>query len=242
MNKLDKKVMIADGKAKQIFTTNDPELVWIHSKNQATALNGKRKVQIEDKGYYTNQISGRLFEYLTKKGIKNHFVEAVNDTDVISKRLTMIPLEVVTRNYASGHFVTKYAVKPMIHLVPPVQEFYYKSDELDDPMINESQIEALNILNADQLAYISAEALKINDLLKVIFADMNIRLVDFKVEFGFDIHNNIILGDELSPDNMRIVDETTGKSLDKDIFRKNLGSLTAVYDDVLNRLKKELGE
>lgn len=242
MTKLTKQEQLTEGKAKMIFATNDPQVVWIHSKNQATALNGKRKVQIDEKGYYTNQISFRLLKYLKQNGVANHLLEQVSETDITAKKLAMIPLEVVIRNYASGHFVTRFNVEKMLHLDPPVTEFYYKSDELDDPMINDSQIQALHIADENQIEFLRQTALKINQLLEVVFKKAHIKLVDFKVEFGFDQDGNIILGDELSPDNMRLVDENTDESLDKDVFRKNLGSLTDVYKVVLSRLQTELGE
>lgn len=242
MKTFNKGEQITEGKAKVMYATDDPEVLWVHSKDQATALNGKKKVAIANKGYYTNHISSLLFNYLNGQGVPTHFISLESDTDVVVKRLKMIPLEVVVRNFASGHFVTRFAVKNMMKLDPPVQEFYYKSDELDDPMINNSQILALKIVDEDQIKFIQAQALKINADLKVLFNRIKIDLVDIKFEFGITNDGQLILGDELSPDNMRLVDQATGKSLDKDVFRKETGNLIDGYAVVLDRLKQELGE
>lgn len=242
MTSTEKKAVLADGKAKTVYQTNQTEVVWVHSKNQATALNGKRKVQITDKGHYTNQISWRLFKYLQDQGIANHFIAVQNDTDCLTKKLTMVPLEVVVRNYASGHFVTKYHVEKMFQLTPTVLEFYDKSDELDDPMMNDSQIQALHILTAVQIEQIKTQALQINQQLQKLFTQLNIDLIDIKFEFGFTAQGELILGDELSPDNMRLVDQTSGQSLDKDVFRQETGNLVDGYAVVLERLKQTLGE
>lgn len=242
MKTFNKGEQITEGKAKVMYATDDPEVLWVHSKDQATALNGKKKVAIANKGYYTNHISSLLFNYLNGQGVSTHFISLESDTDVVVKRLKMIPLEVVVRNFASGHFVTRFAVKNMMKLDPPVQEFYYKSDELDDPMINNSQILALKIVDEDQIKFIQAQALKINADLKVLFNRIKIDLVDIKFEFGITNNGQLILGDELSPDNMRLVDQATGKSLDKDVFRKETGNLIDGYAVVLDRLKQELGE
>lgn len=242
MKTFKKGEQITEGKAKVMFATDDPEVLWVHSKDQATALNGKKKVAIANKGYYTNHISSLLFKYLNDQAIPTHFLSIESDTDVVVKRLKMIPLEVVVRNFASGHFVTRFGVANMLKLDPPVQEFYYKSDALDDPMINDSQIRALKIIDEAQIKAIQAQALKINAELKALFNQINIDLVDIKFEFGFTSEDKIILGDELSPDNMRLVDQATGKSLDKDVFRKETGNLIDGYAVVLDRLQKELGE
>lgn len=242
MTSIEKEMILADGKAKTIYQTNDPEIVWVHSKDQATALNGKRKVQITNKGHYTNQISWRLFKYLQDQGIINHFIAVKNDTDILTKKLTMIPLEVVVRNYASGHFVMKYHVTPMLKLEPTVLEFYDKSDALDDPMMNDLQIQALHILDAEQIAQVKAQAFQINQQLQQLFAQMKIDLIDIKFEFGWTASGAIILGDELSPDNMRLVDQQTGHSLDKDVFRQETGNLVDGYAIVLERLQQILGD
>lgn len=242
MKAIKKGEQITEGKAKVIFATDDPEVLWVHSKDQATALNGKKKVAINQKGYYTNHISSLLFQYLNNQAVPTHFLSLESDTDVLVKRLKMMPLEVVVRNFASGHFVTRFAVPNMLKLNPPVQEFYYKSDELDDPMINDSQIIALKIADEQQIKTLKTKALKINETLKTLFDQIKIDLVDIKFEFGITKNGDLILGDELSPDNMRLVDQETGKSLDKDVFRKETGNLLDGYAVVLDRLQQKLGE
>ncbi|KAA8371049.1 phosphoribosylaminoimidazolesuccinocarboxamide synthase [Leuconostoc carnosum] len=224
------------GKAKEVYTTNDPDILWIHYLDQATAKNGKEKEQIDGKGQLNSAISQLLFDYLTQQNIKNHYLLSISKTDELVQALEILPIEVVTRNYASGHFVSKFQVTPMKKLTPIVQEFYYKSDALDDPFINDSQILALGYAVSDELIYLRQEAQQIDQLLSHLFSTINIQLIDFKLEFGRTASGSIILADELSPDNMRLVDLTTGDSLDKDIFREHKGDMTVGYHEVLDRL------
>lgn len=224
------------GKAKEVYTTNDPDILWIHYLDQATAKNGKEKEQIDGKGQLNSAISHLLFDYLTQQNIKNHYLLSISKTDELVQALEILPIEVVTRNYASGHFVSKFQVTPMKKLTPIVQEFYYKSDALDDPFINDSQILALGYAVSDESIYLRQEAQQINQLLSHLFSTINIQLIDFKLEFGRTASGSIILADELSPDNMRLVDLTTGDSLDKDIFREHKGDMTVGYHEVLDRL------
>ncbi|MDR3241102.1 MAG: phosphoribosylaminoimidazolesuccinocarboxamide synthase [Lactobacillaceae bacterium] len=237
MAKVEKLALLAEGKAKAVYATSDPELLWLHNLDQATALNGKKKESIANKAHYTNAISGLLFEYLKTQNIANHLVERLNDTDSLVQKLTMVPIEIVTRNYASGSFQRKYAVKPMKKLIPPVQEFYLKNDELDDPTLNDSQILALELANEQEIAQFKQIALEVNQALVNIFDQADLTLVDFKIEVGYTSDHKLLLADELSPDNMRIVDKATQMSLDKDVFRKGTGSITEVYEIVLQRLQ-----
>ncbi len=241
MISLRKEGLLAEGKAKAVYATTSPEIVWLEHKDEATALNGKRKVRIEDKGHYTNQISGYLFRYLKERGIPSHYVKTVSARASLVKKLTMIPVEVVIRNVTAGHFTTRFAQAPMQPLTPPVQEFYLKADELDDPMINDSQLVALSILTQGQIEAIRQQALRINQLLTDLFADLDIQLLDLKVEFGFTKQNDLVLADELSPDNMRLQDKRNHQSLDKDIFRQKKGDLRLGYAIVLDRLAAKLG-
>ncbi|MBS0950147.1 phosphoribosylaminoimidazolesuccinocarboxamide synthase [Weissella minor] len=233
--------VITTGKAKRLYATNDPELLWVQHLNQATALNGKRKAEIPEKAAYTNQISQLLFEFLNQAGIETHFVQRLSKTESLVQRLEMLPLEVVIRNYASGHFVSRFGIENMQVLEPNVLEFYFKSDALDDPFMNESQILALRLADTETLVQIQTVAHQINQHLKGLFDEIDITLVDFKLEFGRTDAGQVILGDELSPDNMRLVDQSTGASLDKDIFRQNSGDLTIGYAQVLQRLQAKLG-
>lgn len=226
------------GKAKTVYATNVPNILWIHYLDQATALNGKVKETITGKGALNSEISHLLFKYLTENGIENHYLEKISTTDELVTALDIIPIEVVTRNYASGHFVSKYAVTPMTKLMPLVQEFYYKSDDLDDPFINDSQILALNLATHEELVQLRQVSEDVNQLLHDLFEKIGIGLIDFKLEFGRTITGELRLADELSPDNMRLIDSLSGKSLDKDIFRQHSGDVTVGYRDVLNRLQQ----
>ncbi|GMA69195.1 phosphoribosylaminoimidazole-succinocarboxamide synthase [Leuconostoc litchii] len=225
------------GKAKQVYLTNNSEILWVHYMDQATALNGKVHEDIPEKGRLNSAISHILFQYLTRHGIENHYLTAISETDELDLALDIIPIEVVTRNYASGHFVSKFDATSMQKLNPIVQEFYYKSDALDDPFMNDSQILALGYATEIELEKLRNYAQKVNQLLKSLFDEIKINLIDFKLEFGKNALGELILADELSPDNMRLVDQKTGKSLDKDVFRQHSGDVTIGYRDVLSRLE-----
>lgn len=228
--------LLYTGKAKEMYTTNDPDVLWVEYLDQATALNGKRKVAIDEKGLLNNRISSLIFKDLARHGIANHFIEQLSDHVQIVRRVKMIPLETVVRNAASGSFERKFAVPHLTKFAEPVLEFFYKSDALDDPFINDSQVAALKVADAATVAEMKRQALLVNQRLQAIFAAMNVQLVDFKIEFGLTGDGKVLLADEISPDSCRLVDETTHKSLDKDVFRKNLGDLTTVYQEVLQRL------
>lgn len=228
--------LLYTGKAKEMYTTNDPDVLWVEYLDQATALNGKRKVAIDEKGLLNNRISSLIFKDLARHGIANHFIEQLSDHVQIVRRVKMIPLETVVRNAASGSFERKFAVPHLTKFAEPVLEFFYKSDALDDPFINDSQVAALKVADAATVAEMKRQALLVNQRLQAIFAAMNVQLVDFKIEFGLTSDGKVLLADEISPDSCRLVDETTHKSLDKDVFRKNLGDLTTVYQEVLQRL------
>jgi len=229
--------LINEGKAKQLFTTDDPNIIQVHYLNQATALNGKRKEPVADKGVVNNQIDSLIFNYLNQQGIATHFIKQLSPSDQLVKKMKMVRLEVVVRNYASGSFQRKFDTDYLLKFDEPVQEFYYKSDRLDDPFINDSQIHALQIATPEQLSTMRDQVFKINQLLSQLFAKAGITLVDFKVEFGFDPDGNLILGDEISPDSCRLVDAQTHASLDKDVFRKHTGNVMDGYRTVLSRLE-----
>lgn len=242
MDKIEKRDVIITGKAKAVYHTNQSDLVWVENLNQATAFNGKKKEHIAQKAVYTNRISALLFQYLTQQGVTNHFVQVISERESLVKKLTMAKVEVVTRNFAAGSFVKKYGIQAGQPLTPPVQEFYYKNDALDDPMLNTSQIVALNLATQSDVQTFQTQALAVNQHFQALFLQIGIQLVDFKVEFGYDDAGNILLGDELSPDNMRLIDVQTHESLDKDVFRQGTGDLTTVYAIVLERLQQVLGE
>lgn len=228
--------LIYSGKAKDIFATEDENVIIAHYKDQATAFNGVKKEQIAGKGQLNNQISSLIFEKLNAAGIATHFIEKISDTEQLNKKVDIIPLEVVLRNYTAGSFSKRFGVEEGIKLDVPIVEFYYKNDELDDPFINDEHVKFLGAANDEDIAYIKAETRRINDLLSDWFQQIGLRLIDFKLEFGKDKDGNIILADEFSPDNCRLWD-AQGHHMDKDVFRRGLGELTDVYTVVLERLK-----
>ncbi|GHP14957.1 phosphoribosylaminoimidazole-succinocarboxamide synthase [Lentilactobacillus fungorum] len=241
LTQIEKRDLLYKGKAKEMFTTNDPDIMWVHYMDQVTAFNGKKKVQMAGKGQTNCEISALIFTDLAKHGIENHFIKQLDANNQLVKRVKIIPLETVVRNFASGSFEKRFAVKHLLKFDKPITEFYYKSDELDDPFINDFEVEALKIATEDQMNQIRAIALMVNNRLKEIFDKMAIDLVDFKVEIGIDRDGKLILADEISPDSCRLVDRKTKKSLDKDVFRKGLGELVPVYKELLGRLEKVEG-
>lgn len=232
--------MIYAGKAKQLWTTDNDQLLRVVYTNQATALNGKRKDQISGKGELNNQISTLIFEYLADHGVATHFVKKLSATEEIVKKVKIIPLEVVTRNIGAGHFASRFGVEEGLRFTKPVEELYYKSDELDDPFMNESQAYALKIATAAEIEKIWEISRQVNQLLRSLFAEIGLELVDFKLEFGKTADGEIILADEFSPDNCRLWDMKTQQHMDKDVFRRDLGELAPVYQEVLRRLTSKL--
>lgn len=235
---MEKTELLYTGKAKTMYATDDPQVLWVEYMDQATALNGKKKVQIDGKGKLNRQISSLLFEELNQTTIPTHYLKTLDDTTMLVKKCTMIPLEAVVRNYASGSFERKFQVAHLMPLTPAVHEFFYKSDALDDPFINDEQAIALGFADKATIAAIHELSDQVNAYLKARFEEIGIKLVDFKLEFGRLADGSLVLADELSPDNMRLVDVASGKSLDKDVFRKDQGPLTPVYAAVLARLKE----
>lgn len=232
-----KRELIYSGKAKDIYSTDDDNVIISVYKDQATMLNGARKEEVKGKGILNNRISSFIFEKLNATGVATHFIEQLSDTEQLNKKVDIIPLEVVLRNITAGSFSKRFGVEEGIELATPIVEFYYKNDDLDDPFINDEHVAFLDLASAEDLAYIKAETRKINDLLKDLFAQIGLRLVDFKLEFGYDKDGHILLADEFSPDNCRLWD-AEGNHLDKDVFRRNLGSLTDVYELVLAKLQE----
>ena len=228
--------LLYTGKAKNVYQAENDDEVLIVYKDQATALNGKKKEILPGKGVLDCQISQIVFDYLIKNGIRTHLVKNLSDHEQLVKKTQVFPLEVVLRNITSGSFVRKFQVEEGQHLAEPIIEFYYKSDALDDPFINESQIHALKIATKEELKYIKEMANKINDLLIPFFDKAGFELVDFKLEFG-KYNGEIILVDEFSPDNCRIWNKTDHHSMDKDVFRKHKGDLVETYREVLQRLQ-----
>lgn len=224
------------GKAKALYETENPEEYLVVYSNQATAFNGEKKEQIEGKGVLNNQISALIFDYLNQKNVRTQFIRKVSDNEQLVKKLTMLPVEVVVRNIVAGSFAKKFGMEEGATLTKPTVELFYKDDALGDPFVNVSQLEALNIMTEADCQTISQLALDINQHLMALFDNIDITLVDMKFEFGRLSSGEIILGDEISPDTCRLWDKATHKKLDKDNFRRGLGSIIPVYEEVYARL------
>ena len=227
--------MLYEGKAKQVFKMENPDLYRIHYKDDATAFNGEKKGTIHDKGVLNNKITSFFFTMLNEAGIPTHFVERIDDRDQIVKALDIVPLEVIVRNIAAGSMAKRFGIEEGTPLKHPILEFCYKNDELGDPFANESQITALGWATQDQLTTIKDITMKVNDILKDFLATKKVKLVDFKLEFGSH-KGQILLGDEISPDTCRFWDADTNEKLDKDRFRRDLGNVEEAYHEMLFRL------
>ena len=227
--------MLYEGKAKQVFKMENPDLYRIHYKDDATAFNGEKKGTIHDKGVLNNKITSFFFTMLNEAGIPTHFVERIDDRDQIVKALDIVPLEVIVRNIAAGSMAKRFGLEEGTPLQHPILEFCYKNDDLGDPFANESQITALGWATQDQLTAIKDITMKVNDILKDFLATKKVKLVDFKLEFGSH-KGQILLGDEISPDTCRFWDVDTNEKLDKDRFRRDLGNVEEVYHEMLFRL------
>ena len=230
--------MLYEGKAKQVFETENPKEYLVHYKDDATAFNGEKKGTIHDKGVLNNKVSSFFFELLTKEGVPNHFIKRLNDRDQLVKKLQILPLEVIVRNIVAGSLSKRLGIEEGTPCKRPILEFCYKNDDLGDPFVNEDQILALDWATEEQLALIRQYAMKVNDVLKAFLADKKVTLVDFKLEFG--VHNGeVLLGDEISPDTCRFWDSETNEKLDKDRFRRDLGNVEDAYKEMLFRLTGE---
>ncbi|WP_406685883.1 phosphoribosylaminoimidazolesuccinocarboxamide synthase [Rossellomorea vietnamensis] len=233
---MEKGTLLYEGKAKQIFETNDEDVVWIQYKNSATAFNGEKKADIDGKGVLNNKISSLLFSKLAEKGIQSHFIKQISEDEQLVKRVRIIPLEVVVRNVIAGSLSKRIGKEEGTPIQKPIIEFYYKDDDLGDPLITDDHIDFLEIATQEERAEIREMALGVNEVLQGIFKEAGVTLVDFKLEFGKDRHGTILLGDEISPDTCRLWDAETNQKLDKDVFRRDIGSLTEVYSIILERL------
>ena len=237
-----------EGKAKILSSTEDPTLVTQYFKDDATAFNAQKRGTIMDKGVCNNRISSALFTYLEGRGIVTHFVKQLDDRTMLVKRLEIVPLEVTIRNITAGGMAKLLGIEEGIVLKPPVFEWHYKSDALNDPLINDDHILAMGWATAQELAHIRAESFKVNDALKEFFNARQLDLVDFKLEFGRVLGaegrptGTIVLGDEISPDTMRLWEHDTRRKLDKDRFRRDLGSVEEAYQEVLRRVLGETAQ
>mgnify|MGYP000870743385 CR=1 FL=1 len=233
---MEKGVQLYEGKAKKIYATDDEQVVWIEYKDSATAFNGVKKAEIAGKGRLNNEITSLIFEKLKDKGIESHFINRISETEQLVKKVTIVPLETVVRNIAAGSFSKRLGLEEGEKLSRPIVEFYYKDDALGDPLLTDDHIEVLRIAKQEDRELIKEMALKVNEVLSSLFAEFNIKLIDFKLEFGKDAEGNILLADEISPDTCRLWDAETNQKLDKDVFRRDLGNLTDAYEIILAKL------
>ncbi|MCA9422421.1 MAG: phosphoribosylaminoimidazolesuccinocarboxamide synthase [Nitrospira sp.] len=227
--------MLYEGKAKKIFLTEKDDEVIQYFKDDATAFNAEKHGTILEKGVVNNAISAKLFQYLADAGIPSHFIQQINDRDMLTRRVKIIPVEVVVRNRATGSIVKRLGLEEGLIIDPPLVEFFYKDDSLGDPLISEDHIRLLKLATPSQVGELRQQALKINAVLKPFFQKRGMMLVDFKLEFGL-WNGQIILADEISPDTCRFWDIQTGERMDKDRFRKDLGRIEETYQEVLKRV------
>ena len=233
---MEETTQLYEGKAKKVFATNDPDLVIVSYKDDATALDGLKKGTITGKGVINNRMSNYLCRLLEKHGVPTHFVEELNDRETVVKKVSIVPLEVIIRNISAGSFAKRYGVKEGIVFSEPTIEFSYKNDDLHDPLINSYQALALGLATKKEIEEIKAMAFKVNDILKEYFLSLNVKLVDFKLEFGRLKDGTIVLADEISPDTCRFWDADTNEKLDKDRFRRDMGGVEDAYNEMMKRV------
>ncbi len=234
-----KQQMLYEGKAKKVYATDNPSLLIVEYKDDATAFNGLKKGSIQGKGSINNRMTNRMMSMLASHGIPTHFVEELSERQTVVKKVSIVPLEVIVRNISAGSFAQRYGVEEGIVFDQPTLEFSYKNDALGDPLLNRYHALALHLATAEEIDTISQLALQINQLLKDFFASIHIDLVDFKLEFGRLADGSIVLADEISPDTCRLWDKSTHEKLDKDRFRRDLGGVEEAYQEIMHRL---LGE
>ncbi len=236
---MQKKELLYEGKAKKVFKTDDENAYIVSYKDDATAFNGEKKGTIEGKGVINNRVTNHMMRLLESKGIPTHYVEELSDSETLVKKVAIIPLEVIVRNIAAGSLSKRLGLPEGSALKHTVLEYSYKDDALGDPMINEYHIAAMELATPDELKLIASYALRVNNILMDYLKELNIELVDFKLEFGKTPDGTIILADEISPDTCRLWDSATKRKLDKDRFRRDLGGVEDAYQEILRRLMGE---
>ena len=236
---MKKTVQLYEGKAKKVFATDVPDIYIVDYKDDATAFNGEKKGTIAGKGVINNTVTNRIMKMLEEKGIPTHFVEQLSERETAVKAVKIVPLEVIVRNIAAGSLSKRLGLPEGTELASTVLEFSYKDDALGDPMINDYNVFAMTLCTAEELELIKSYALRINEILVPFFKELNIDLVDFKLEFGKLADGTIVLADEISPDTCRFWDSTTHEKLDKDRFRRDLGNVEGAYQEILRRLMAE---
>ncbi|WP_416148737.1 phosphoribosylaminoimidazolesuccinocarboxamide synthase [Salipaludibacillus sp. HK11] len=233
---MEKKTCLYEGKAKRIYETEKPEVLWVEYKDEATAFNGEKKDVLVGKGRLNNEISSLIFSTLAKQGIKSHFIERLSETEQLIRKVSIIPIEVVVRNVAAGSLVKRLGLTRGQIFSQPIVEFYYKDDELGDPLMNDEHVRAMQLATDKEVQLLKEKALAVNEQLIPLFERIDVQLIDFKLEFGRDASGKVLLADEISPDTCRLWDKETGKSFDKDLFRFGQGNLQEGYETIFSRL------
>ena len=233
---MEKTVQLYEGKAKKVYATENPDLVIVSYKDDATAFDGLKKGTIVGKGAINNRMSNYLMQILEKKGIKTHFVEELNDNETVVKKVSIVPLEVIIRNISAGSFAKRFGVEEGIVFAEPTIEFSYKNDDLHDPLMNSYHALALGLATKEEIDTIKSMAFTVNEVLKEYFIGLGVKLVDFKLEFGKTSDGTIVLADEISPDTCRFWDAETNEKLDKDRFRRDLGGVEDAYKEMMHRI------
>ena len=233
---MEKKEQLYEGKAKKVFATDDPNLVIVDYKDDATAFNGLKKGSIAGKGVINNVMSNHMFQLLEKQGVPTHFVEQLSERETLVKKVSIVPREVIIRNISAGSFAKRFGVEEGIVFDEPTIEFSYKNDDLGDPLMNAYHAVALKAATREEIETIKSMAFKVNEVMKQYFDSLNVILVDFKLEFGKTADGKIVLADEISPDTCRLWDKTTKEKLDKDRFRRDLGGVEEAYQEIMKRV------
>lgn len=236
---MEKKEMLYEGKAKRVYATENPEILLVDYKDDATAFNGLKKGTISGKGAINNRVTNYMMQILEKEGVPTHFVEELSERETLVKKVSIVPLEVIIRNISAGSFAKRYGVEEGIVFAEPTIEFSYKNDDLGDPLINSYHAIALGLATKAEIERIKEMAFKVNDVMKKFFKEIGVDLVDFKLEFGKTSDGTIVLADEISPDTCRFWDSETHEKLDKDRFRRDLGNVEDAYQEMMKRI---LGE
>lgn len=235
----EKGSLLYEGKAKKLYATDNPDVLWVEYLDQATAFDGLKKDQIVGKAELNNQISARIFERLANAGVPSHFLEQLSPTEQLVSHVEIIPVEVVVRNKATGSLTKRLGIPSGTALEQPLVEFFYKDDDLGDPLITDAHVRMLDLATDEEMDELRRQALIVNEQLQALFEDVGIELIDFKIEFGRTKDGQILLADEVSPDTARLWDLETGAQLDKDVYRHDTGDLTTVYQVVLDRLQEK---
>ena len=233
---MQKREQLYEGKAKRVYATDDPNVVIVSYKDDATAFDGLKKGIIEGKGAVNNRMTNYFMKKLAERGIPTHYVQELNDRETAVKKVRIVPLEVIVRNLSAGHFSSRYGVEEGLVFDEPIVEFSYKNDDLHDPLLNDDHAVALKLATREEIAQIRTYALHVNEVLKALLSDAGVTLVDFKLEFGKTTDGTLVLADEISPDTCRFWDSKTGEKLDKDRFRRDLGGVEDAYLEMQRRI------